>query len=56
MNEFRTRLADDIREEIKVTKADLLVKLGREDYHGVRDACVDIENKLAEIRLLEALT
>ena len=54
-SDFKTRLADDIREEIRVTKADLMVKLGREDFHGVRDACVDIETKLAEIRVLEAL-
>lgn len=55
-SDFRTRYASDIRHEISVVKADLMVKLGREDYHGVRDACVDIETKLAEIRLLEALS
>ena len=53
--DFKTRLADDIREEIKAHRATLMVFLGRDDFHGVRDMCVEIETKLAEIRVLEAL-
>lgn len=30
-------------EQIEIVKADLLAKFARGDYHGVRDAAVDLE-------------
>lgn len=38
-----------IEEDIRVTIADLDAKRRRRDWHGVRDACVDIEAMEAKL-------
>jgi hypothetical protein len=39
----------ELERQIEVVKADRDVKAEIEDHHGVRDAAVDIETKLARI-------
>lgn len=45
----------NLREQIEIVKADRDVKVEIDDHHGVRDAAVDIETKLARIAELEYL-
>ena len=37
----------------EILKEYLLVKLEQEDYHGIRDVCVDIEIINAQIKILQ---
>jgi hypothetical protein len=46
--DIETRIAE-LERQIEVVKADRDVKSEIEDHHGVRDAAVDIETKLARI-------
>lgn len=45
-----------IDEQIRIVKADLLAKFQRADYHGVRDAAVDLELLETEKRVRRELT
>lgn len=49
------RRIKEIQRQIGVVEADRDVKVQIEDHHGVRDACVDIETKLARIDELQKL-
>lgn len=49
------KISIPLEDQLQATKDDLLSKLAREDYHGVRDACVDIEVLQAKIFILQAI-
>jgi hypothetical protein len=45
----------DMEHDVRVAEADLDAKRRRRDFHGVRDACVDIETMEAKIVALRAI-
>jgi hypothetical protein len=53
--EFVRGMMSDLLQDVRVTEADLDAKRRRRDFHGVRDACVDIEMMEAKIAVLRAL-
>ena len=44
---------DELLEDIRITEADLDAKRRRDDLHGIRDACVDIEIAKGKIQELK---
>lgn len=49
-------IALSLDEQLSIVKADLLAKFQRGDWHGVRDAAVDIELLEIERRVRKELT